>query len=73
VNSWEFEAAERAFGDVVDAAIRGGPQRVESHGLPVAVVLSYDEYRRLVGSQSKLASLFGPGGHGSTSALTMGD
>jgi prevent-host-death family protein len=73
MNSWEFEVAERTLGDVLDAAIRNGPQRIESHGMPVAVVLSYDEYRRLVARQSKLASLFGPDGHGSISALATGD
>jgi prevent-host-death family protein len=73
MNSWEFEAAERAFGDVVDAAIRTGPQRIESHGLPVAVVLSYDEYRRLMGHQSKLAPWFRPDGQANTVARMLSD
>ena len=73
MNSWEFEAAERAFGDVVDAAIRTGPQRIESHGMPVAVVLSYDEYRRLMSHQPRLASFFGALGRADTSALIPDD
>ena len=34
---------------------------------------SYDEYRRLVSRQSKLASFFSPDGQGGISALATGD
>lgn len=70
MNSWEFESAEQAFGDVVDAAIRSGPQRIESHGLPVAVVLSYDEYRRVMNRPPRLASSLRQAGRPAPSALS---
>ena len=74
MNSWEFETAEQAFGDVVDAAIRSGPQRIESHGMPVAVVLSYDEYRRLMGRKEGQAGVSAlHEGRTSLSALVLAD
>jgi prevent-host-death family protein len=45
---WQTEDAENNFADMIAAAEGNGPQVVMRHKDPVAVVLSPDDYRRLV-------------------------
>ena len=45
---WQTADAKQRFTDLVEAANTNGPQLVMRHKDPVAVVLSPDEYRRLV-------------------------
>ena len=45
---WQTVDAEQHFDELVEAANGDGPQLVVGHNEPVAVVLSPDEYRRLV-------------------------
>ncbi len=45
---WQTADAKQRFTDLVEAANADGPQLVMRHKDPVAVVLSPDEYRRLV-------------------------
>ena len=45
---WQTADAKQRFTDLVEAARGDGPQVVMRHKDPVAVVLSPDEYRRLV-------------------------
>lgn len=44
---WSLQDAKNHFSAVVEAALRGEPQRVTRRGKPVAVVLSAEEYERL--------------------------
>jgi prevent-host-death family protein len=48
MTQWQTGHAQDRFTDLVEAADRHGPQVVISGAGPVAVVLSPDEYRRLV-------------------------
>jgi prevent-host-death family protein len=45
---WQMAVAAQRFGALVEAAQNHGPQVVMRHEEPAAVVLSPDEYRRLV-------------------------
>jgi prevent-host-death family protein len=45
---WQTADAKQRFTDLVEAANASGPQVVMRHKDPVAVVLSPDDYRRLV-------------------------
>ena len=45
---WQTADAKQRFTDLIEAASGNGPQVVMRHKDPVAVVLSPDEYRRLV-------------------------
>ena len=64
---WQAAEAEQRFSELVEAAGGDGPQVVIDHEEPVAVVLSPDEYRRLVRQADTnfgrllAQSLFGPG------------
>ena len=45
---WQTAEAKQRLADVIDAAAAEGPQVVLRHKDPVAVVLSPEDYRRLV-------------------------
>lgn len=45
---WTLQDAKNRFSAVVDAALLGAPQEVSRRGKPAVVILSADEYRRLV-------------------------
>lgn len=44
-----LQDAKNRFSAVVDAALAGHPQEVSRRGKPAVVVLSVDEYHRLLG------------------------
>jgi prevent-host-death family protein len=48
MTQWRTAEAKQRFTDLVEAANAVGPQVVMRHKDPVAIVLSPDEYRRLV-------------------------
>lgn len=45
---WTLYEAKNQFSAVVDAAIEGVPQEVTRRGKPAVIVLSAQEYRRLL-------------------------
>ena len=47
--TWQLQVAKQKFSEVVDRAAREGPQIVTRHGEEVAVVVSIDAFRKLVG------------------------
>jgi prevent-host-death family protein len=48
MGQWQTAEAKQRFSELVEAAACSGPQVVLRHKDPVAVVLSPDDYRRLV-------------------------
>lgn len=55
--TWQLHDAKALFSQVVNRALREEPQFVTRYGEDVVVVLSTDEYRRLVGSKPNLLDL----------------
>ena len=47
---WSVQDAKNKFSAVVDAALAGQPQEVTRRGKPAVVVLSAQEYHRLLGA-----------------------
>lgn len=45
---WTVQDAKNKFSALVDAALAGAPQQVTRRGKPAVVVLSADEYHRLL-------------------------
>lgn len=45
---WTLQDAKNRFSAVVDAALAGAPQEVSRRGKPAVVVLSSEEYHRLM-------------------------
>jgi len=55
---WQLQEAKNKMSEVVDEAIRNGPQVITRRGVEVAVVLSYSEYRKMIASRKKLSAFF---------------
>jgi antitoxin Phd len=55
---WQLQEAKNKFSEVVDKAISSGPQEVTRHGKKTAVVLSFEEYKRLKGRKETLVEFF---------------
>jgi prevent-host-death family protein len=45
--NWQIQQAKARFSEMLERALKEGPQTVTRHGKPVAVVVSAGEYRRL--------------------------
>lgn len=59
---WQLQTAKNKFSQVVAEALQDGPQIITRHGVEVAVLLSYQEYKQLVSAskqaQKKLSQFF---------------
>ena len=52
---WQLQVAKNKLSEVVDLAVRAGPQIITRRGREVAVVLGLDDYRRLSLREENLA------------------
>jgi antitoxin Phd len=57
-NVWQLQEAKNKFSEVVDEALKHGPQVVTKRGVETVIVIAYEEYRKLVLSQQKLSAFF---------------
>ena len=55
---WTVQDAKNKFSAVVDAALAGTPQEISRRGKPAVVILSADEYHRLVQGAVKARESF---------------
>jgi prevent-host-death family protein len=55
---WQLHEAKSKFSEVVEAALKYGPQVITKRGADTAVVLSYMEYRQLTLSNGKVSDFF---------------
>ena len=56
--TWQLQEAKNKLSELVHEAQTEGPQIISRHGENVAVVLSYDEYSRLVKPETDLVTFF---------------
>ena len=52
--SWQLQEAKNRFSEVVNDALRDGPQWVTRHGQETVVVLSVKEYNKLAKPKTSL-------------------
>ena len=45
--NWQVQEAKARFSEMVERALKEGPQTITRHGKAVAVLVPADEYRRL--------------------------
>lgn len=45
--TWQLQDAKNRFSELIDTAIKDGPQKVTRRGRPVAVVVAAEEYDRM--------------------------
>ena len=57
-NHWQLQDAKNKFSNLVDKAQHNGPQVVTKHGTDAVVVLSIDEYKKLIKPQTNLVKFF---------------
>ena len=55
---WSLQDAKNRFSAVVEAAIKGAPQRVTRRGKPAVMVISVEEYERLQQLEKAAAPTF---------------
>jgi prevent-host-death family protein len=58
IRTWQLQEAKNRFSEVVTQALKSGPQLITKRGTQIAILLSYEEYRRLISSQHKLSTFF---------------
>jgi len=56
--TWQLQVAKNKFSELVDEAIRNGPQHVTRRGSRAVVVISESEYERLTGPKESLGEFF---------------
>jgi antitoxin Phd len=57
-NAWQLQDAKNKLSEVVNKAQSNGPQEITRHGKKTAVVLSFDDYRRMKKPQGSLVEFF---------------
>ncbi len=58
MSEWSLQDAKNRFSAVVDAALKGEPQRVTRRGKPAVMVVAVEEYERLRHLQKARAPTF---------------
>lgn len=55
---WQLQEAKNKFSEVVEEALLHGPQVITRRGIEAVIVLSYEEYRKLLLAQKPLSAFF---------------
>jgi prevent-host-death family protein len=55
---WQLQEAKNRLSQVVDSALHNGPQTITLRGKPAAVVVSFEEYRKLTQPRTGLTQFF---------------
>jgi len=55
---WQLQEAKNKLSEVVNEAIKHGPQIITKRGVETVIVLSYDQYRKAMLNQKKLSEFF---------------
>jgi prevent-host-death family protein len=55
---WQLQDAKNRFSEVVEEALKAGPQIITRRGVETVVVLSLAEYRKAVLDETKMSDFF---------------
>jgi prevent-host-death family protein len=55
---WQLQEAKNKFSEVVEEALKSGPQTISRRGEETVVVLSVSEYRKMLLDRKKLSEFF---------------
>jgi len=55
--NWQLQEAKSKFSQVVNQALEEGPQVVTRHGKEVVVILSVEDYQKMVGPKPSLLQI----------------
>lgn len=59
MDTWQLQDAKNRFSEVVERAQNQGPQFVTKRGVEAVVILSHDDFRKLVKPKKRLSDLLG--------------
>jgi len=57
-NTWQLQEAKNKFRSLVEKAQKNGPQIVTKHGRKAVVVLSFDQYEKIVRPKTDIVTFF---------------
>ncbi|MEO6458035.1 MAG: type II toxin-antitoxin system Phd/YefM family antitoxin [Chloroflexia bacterium] len=55
---WQLQEAKNKLSEVVEEALKSGPQVITRRGVETAVVLSIDDYKKMLLGQKRLSDFF---------------
>ena len=55
---WQIQDAKNKLSEVIDRALKQGPQLITRHGKKTVVILAYTDYEKMRKSQGKLSEFF---------------
>lgn len=55
---WQLQDAKNRFSEVVEKALKKGPQIITRRGVETVIVLSLAEYRKVILDKKKLSDFF---------------
>ena len=58
MSSWQLQTAKNKLSELVEQALVNGPQTITRHGKATAVVLSVNDYRKILTDKGPLSSFF---------------
>ena len=58
IEYWQLQEAKNRFSEVVEKALRNGPQIVRKRGVDTVVIVSVEEYRKLTRPKTTLVDFF---------------
>ena len=58
METWQLQEAKNRFSEVVNKALRDGPQVVTRHGKKAVVIMSVEQYRRLMRPKTSIVDFF---------------
>ena len=57
-SEWQLQEAKNRLSQVLNSAVHDGPQTITLHGKPTAVVVAFEEYRKLIQPRTTLSQFF---------------
>ncbi len=57
-DTWQLQDAKSKFSQLVDSAMRNKPQFVTKHGNNAVVVLSFEDYKKIIKPKTNLVTFF---------------
>lgn len=58
MGNWQLQDAKNKLSEVVEQALKDGPQVITRRGVETAVVLSFADYRKLLLGRKRLSTFF---------------
>ncbi len=58
IKTWQLQEAKNKFSRVIEDAVNSGPQIITKRGVEVAIVISYENYQKMVASRGRLSDFF---------------